>query len=194
MTERTGSRRSGSTFSVQLIVFLGLMGALAVVLSYVGTIHITSYLRVGISDLPNRLTDFLLGPFIGALFGGVMDAVKYLLQLDGPFFPGFTLSAVCGSLIFGAVTHGRHGHRLSLARIFTAELLIKVFVNMGMNTAWSCMLYGKSFMAILPARAIANLIQLPMDTVIIYSVLLALDKARVLSKMRMWLKLAVQQS
>ena len=95
-----------------------------------------------------------------------------------------------GKLIAGAVTHGRHGHRLSLARIFTAELLIKVFVNMGMNTAWSCMLYGKSFMAILPARAIANLIQLPMDTVIIYSVLLALDKARVLSKMRMWLKLA----
>jgi len=170
------------------------MGALSIVLSFVGTIRIGNYLRIGFSDLPNRLTDFLLGPFLGALFGGVMDIVKYLLQPTGPFFPGYTLSAVCGSLIFGFITHGMHGHKLSLVRIFAAELLIKVFVNIGMNTAWSCLLYGNALMAILPARILANLIQLPMDTAVIYFVLLSLEKSRVLPRMQLWLRPAARNA
>ena len=183
-----------SVLSVQVLVFLGLMGALSIVLSFVGTIRIGNYLRIGFSDLPNRLNDFLLGPFLGALFGGVMDIVKYLLQPTGPFFPGYTLSAVCGSLIFGFITHGMHGHKLSLVRIFAAELLIKVFVNIGMNTAWSCLLYGNALMAILPARIFANLIQLPMDTAVIYFVLLSLEKSRVLSRMQLWLRPAARNA
>ena len=183
-----------SVLSVQVLVFLGLMGALSIVLSFVGTIRIGNYLRIGFSDLPNRLNDFLLGPFLGALFGGVMDIVKYLLQPPGPFFPGYTLSAVCGSLIFGFITHGMHGHKLSLVRIFAAELLIKVFVNIGMNTAWSCLLYGNALMAILPARILANLIQLPMDTAVIYFVLLSLEKSRVLSRMQLWLRPAARNA
>ncbi|MDD6692158.1 MAG: folate family ECF transporter S component [Lachnospiraceae bacterium] len=183
-----------SVLSVQVLVFLGLMGALSIVLSFVGTIRIGNYLRIGFSDLPNRLNDFLLGPFLGALFGGVMDIVKYLLQPTGPFFPGYTLSAVCGSLIFGFITHGMHGHKLSLVRIFAAELLIKVFVNIGMNTAWSCLLYGNALMAILPTRILANLIQLPMDTAVIYFVLLSLEKSRVLSRMQLWLRPAARNA
>ena len=183
-----------SVLSVQVLVFLGLMGALSIVLSFVGTIRIGNYLRIGFSDLPNRLNDFLLGPFLGALFGGVMDIVKYLLQPTGPFFPGYTLSAVCGSLIFGFITHGMHGRKLSLVRIFAAELLIKVFVNIGMNTAWSCLLYGNALMAILPARILANLIQLPMDTAVIYFVLLSLEKSRVLSRMQLWLRPAARNA
>ena len=183
-----------SVLSVQVLVFLGLMGALSIVLSFVGTIRIGNYLRIGFSDLPNRLNDFLLGPFLGALFGGVMDIVKYLLQPTGPFFPGYTLSAVCGSLIFGFITHGMHGHKLSLVRSFAAELLIKVFVNIGMNTAWSCLLYGNALMAILPARILANLIQLPMDTAVIYFVLLSLEKSRVLSRMQLWLRPAARNA
>ena len=183
-----------SVLSVQVLVFLGLMGALSIVLSFVGTIRVGNYLRIGFSDLPNRLNDFLLGPFLGALFGGVMDIVKYLLQPTGPFFPGYTLSAVCGSLIFGFITHGMHGHKLSLVRIFAAELLIKVFVNIGMNTAWSCLLYGNALMAILPARILANLIQLPMDTAVIYFVLLSLEKSRVLSRMQLWLRPAARNA
>ena len=183
-----------SVLSVQVLVFLGLMGALSIVLSFVGTIRIGNYLRIGFSDLPNRLNDFLLGPFLGALFGGVMDIVKYLLQPTGPFFPGYALSAVCGSLIFGFITHGMHGHKLSLVRIFAAELLIKVFVNIGMNTAWSCLLYGNALMAILPARILANLIQLPMDTAVIYFVLLSLEKSRVLSRMQLWLRPAARNA
>ena len=183
-----------SVLSVQVLVFLGLMGALSIVLSFVGTIRIGNYLRIGFSDLPNRLNDFLLGPFLGALFGGVMDIVKYLLQPTGPFFPGYTLSAVCGSLIFGFITHGMHGHKLSLVRIFAAELLIKVFVNIGMNTAWSCLLYGNALMAILPARILANLIQLPMDTAVIYFVLFSLEKSKVLSRMQLWLRPAARNA
>ena len=97
-------------------------------------------------------------------------------------------------LIFGFITHGMHGHKLSLVRIFAAELLIKVFVNIGMNTAWSCLLYGNALMAILPARILANLIQLPMDTAVIYFVLLSLEKSRVLPRMQLWLRPAARNA
>ena len=53
----------------------------------------------------------------------------------------------------------------SILLIFIANVLIKVLCNIGLNTLWSSMLTGKAFLAILPARIIKNLIQIPVDTV-----------------------------
>lgn len=186
--QKTKNRQSA--FSIQILAFLGLMGALAIVLSFVASIQVTEYLRIGFSSIPNRLVDYILGPVIGAIFGGVMDCVKYFLQPSGPFFPGYTLSAVVASILFGLITHGKDGHKVSLLRIFLGQLAIKVFVNIGMNTAWSVILYGKTLTAILPVRVVSNLIQLPVDTALLYVILLSLEKSHVLMRMRSFLKLA----
>ena len=53
-----------NTLSIQVLSFTGLMGALAIVLSYVASIQVTDYLRIGFSSVPNRLVDYLLGPFL----------------------------------------------------------------------------------------------------------------------------------
>ncbi|MEE8816514.1 MAG: folate family ECF transporter S component [Lachnospiraceae bacterium] len=179
-----------NTLSIQVLSFTGLMGALAIVLSYVASIQVTDYLRIGFSSVPNRLVDYLLGPFAGAVFGGVMDVVKYLCHPTGPFFPGYTLSAAVGSLFFGLMTHGKNGHKVSLPRIFAGQLFIKLFVNICLNTLWSMILYGNSLAAILPARALSNLIQLPVDTAVLYVLFLSLEKSHVLSHMRSFLKLS----
>ncbi len=69
------------------LVFCGLMAALAVILSATTTIKLGPYLRIGFSGYPNRIVEYLLGPVIGSLFGGVLDILKYFLaDGDGMFF------------------------------------------------------------------------------------------------------------
>lgn len=130
-------------------------------------------MKIGIVELPNLVIDFLFGPAAGGIFAGVMDILKYLVNPTGPFFPGFTLSAVAGGVIFGLFLYGR---KLSLKRLVAAEIFVKIFVNIGMNTVWLNILYHKAILAILPARIISNILQLPVDILVIYMVLQAIEK------------------
>jgi ECF transporter S component (folate family) len=156
------------------IVLCGLMGALAIVLNYTTSIFITDYIRIGFSGLPNRVIDYLLGPGVGAVFGGVMDILKYITKpAGGSFFPGYTLSAILGGLIYGSLLYNKP---VRLWRVLTAEFLAKLFINCGLNTLWLKIMYGSAFMAILPTRALKNLIMLPIDTAILFFVLTFVSK------------------
>jgi ECF transporter S component (folate family) len=156
------------------IALCGLMGALALLLNFTTSIFITQNIRIGFSGLPNRIIDYVLGPSVGAVFGGVMDILKYFSKPDGgSFFPGYTLSAIVGSLIYGSILYKRP---IKLWRVFTAEFLTKLFVNCGLNTLWLKIMYQNAFMVILPARALKNLIMLPIDTAILFFTLTFVSK------------------
>ena len=154
------------------IVFCGVMGALSVVLSFVGSIRINPYMKIGVSEIPNLMIDYLMGPVVGGVFGAVMDFLKYLIHPDGSFFPGFSLSAAAAAMIFGMFLY----KKITFWRLLVSEILVKLIVNIGMNTLWLDMLYGKGFLAILPHRIVSNLIQLPIDTIVLFAVLSAVEK------------------
>lgn len=143
----------------------GFMAALAVVLGYVASIDIGPYIRIGFSGIPNRIVEFLFGPVIGCIFGGTLDILKFIMKPTGPFFFGFTFDAMLAGVIYGSLLYKKP---VKLWRVFVAELLAKVIVNCFFNTLWISMLYGKGFVAILPARVIKNAIMLPIDSIIIY--------------------------
>ena len=149
------------------------MGAISVILKFVGTIDLGPYVRIGISEVPNLLVDFYFGPVMGAVFGGAMDIVKYLVKPSGAFFPGFTLTAMLGGLVFGTALYKR---KLSLPRLFAAELIVKLFLNVGLNSVWLKILYDKAIFALLPSRLLSNGIMLFVDTAVIYIVLMAVDR------------------
>lgn len=150
----------------QNLVLCGLMAALAVVLNYTTSIYITPNIRIGFSGLPNRIVEFLFGPSIGAVFGGMLDILKYLLKPDGgAFFFGYTLNAMLAGILYGSILYKKP---LKLWRIFIAELLVKTFINCGLNTLWLSVMNGNAFLAILPARIIKNIIMLPIDTAILF--------------------------
>ena len=159
--------------STRVVVFCGMMCALAIVLNYTSTIRIGDYIRIGFSGIPNRVVDFLFGPFVGAVFGGALDIIKYFLTPTGGFFPGFTLTAMLGGVIHGYILYRR---RPTLARVFAAQLPVKVLLNCGLNTLWLQMLYGQGFMAILPGRIVSNAVMLPVDTLLYYIILQAVDR------------------
>ena len=152
----------------------GLMAALAVVLNYTTSIFITPNIRIGFSGLPNRVVEYLFGPCIGAIFGGMLDILKYLLKPDGgAFFFGYTFNVMVAGIIYGTILYRRP---VRLWRIFIAEFLTKAIVNCGLNTLWLAVMNGNAFLAILPARVIKNIIMLPIDTAILFFTLTFVSK------------------
>lgn len=167
-------RQSAAEFrKPRIVVICGMMCALAVVLSMVASINLGPYLRIGFSGLPNQAVAYLYGPVVGGIFGGVLDIVKYLIKPTGEFFPGFTVSAILGGVIYGAMLYKR---KATLLRVFLAQLIVKVFVNIGCNTLWLKILYGQGLFAILPARVVSNAVMLPVDTAIMYFMLRMIDR------------------
>jgi ECF transporter S component (folate family) len=142
-----------------------MMGALAVVLGLVATIQIGQFIRIGFSGLPNRIVEFLFGPAVGCVFGGLLDVLKYLINPTGPFNIGFTISAMVSGVIYGSLLYQKP---VSLKRIIIAEFLVKLLVNCGLNTYWLTILYGNAFTVLLPMRALKNLVMWPIDCAILY--------------------------
>ncbi len=159
--------------SLRNVVFCGMMAAIAVILSYVATIRIGQYIRIGFSGLPNQVVDYLFGPAIGAIFGAALDVIKWILQPSGDFFPGFTISAALGGIIYGFAFYKKS---VSVQRVLIAQLIVKVFVNIGLNSLWLKMLYDQAILALLPGRVLSNAIMLPIDTFITYAMLKAVDR------------------
>ncbi|MBR2122615.1 MAG: folate family ECF transporter S component [Lachnospiraceae bacterium] len=159
--------------NLRILAFCGFMGALSVILKFVATISIGPYVRIGVSEIPNLIVDFYFGPVTGAVFGGAMDIVKYLVKPEGAYFPGFTLTAVLGGLIFGTLLYKR---KLSIPRLFAAELIVKAFLNVGLNSLWLRILYQKAILALLPSRILSNGVMLFVDTAIVWVILYAVDR------------------
>ncbi len=160
--------------SIRVVTFCGVMGALAVVLGALTTINIGPYVKFGLSGLPDQAVDYLFGPAVGAVFSGALEVIKFILRPDGVYFPGFTLSAVLSGLIWGFALYRRP---LTLVRVIVAQLLIKIFINLGCNTLWLVILYHKAAWAIFPARVVANLTRLPAEVLISYVLLKTLERS-----------------
>ena len=161
---------------VNTITCCAMFGAMAIVLGSFASINVTPNLKIGFGSLPNELVDYLFGPVVGAFFGGAMDLIKFMIKPDGGFMPGFTLNAMLAAFIYGMFLYKRP---LSLPRMLVAKLVVAVLVNIILGTYWLSLLNGKGYLVILPARAVKNLIQWPVDSLIFFMVAKTLEKAKV---------------
>ena len=152
-----------------------MLAALGVVLNFVASFQLGPYIRISFSDIPNKIVDFLFGPVIGSIFGGVLDILKYLTKPTGPFFFGFTLNAILLGLIYGSLLCNRP---VKIGRIVLCEILEKLIINCGLTTLWLAILYNKGFMVLLPARIVKEIIMIPLDSAILYFSLTIIQKLR----------------
>jgi riboflavin transporter len=150
------------------VVFCGLMAALAIILTYMTTIQIGPYIKIGFWGIPNRVIELMFGPIVGGIFGGTLDILRYIVRPTGPFFVGFTISEIVSGVIYGIFLYRKP---VKLSRIAIVGLVDKVFVNCILNTVWLSMLYGKGFMVLISARVIKNLIMWPIDALLLFAVL-----------------------
>lgn len=125
--------------------------------------------RITFGFLPSALIGSLFGPWIGGMAGAVTDLLGIFLFSSGmPFFPGFTLSAFLGAMVYGVFLHRKE---VKLRHVTVAVLLNTVFVNLFLNTLWLMMLQGEAWRAILPIRLLQNAIVAPIRILLIYFVL-----------------------
>lgn len=150
---------------VKTITIAAMFGAVSAVLGYF-TIEVGSFIKIGFSTIANQFVYYLFGPVVGCAFGGALDLVKYLIKPTGEFFPGFTLTAMMGGLLYGFFLYKKP---LTFRRILLAELIVCLVCNVGMSTLWLSMLHGKGFLVLLPMRAAKNLVMWPINAAIFYT-------------------------
>ena len=169
---KTLRKSAGEFKKLQTVVFCGLMGALSIILGLFASIHFGPF-SITYAWIPNRIIDFMFGPVVGALYGGVMDVIKFMLKPNGSFNLAYTAMAVLAGLIFGVVLYNKH---ISFMRIVFAQTLVKIFINVGMGTYLMAFERGQAFMALMPVRLIKNLIMIPLDSILLFIVLSVLTK------------------
>ena len=94
--------------------------AVSVVLGYF-TIEAGPYLKIGFGGVVNQFVYYLFGPVAGAVYGGVLDLVKYVVKPTGAFFPGFTLNAMLGGVLYGTILYRKP---LTFRRALWADLVV----------------------------------------------------------------------
>lgn len=159
--------------NLKTLAMTAMLLAIAVVLGFY-TLQLTEYIKIGFAFIANELTGMMFGPVVGSVMGGLADIVKYLVKPTGPFFPGFTISGFFAGLIYGLILYKKP---LSLKRIILANGLVTVLINLLLNTYWLTLLYGNAFVALLPARAVKQIIMLPIEIVLFYTVAKVLSRA-----------------
>ena len=152
--------------SVPALAMSAMLAALALILNSVATINLGPYIKIGFSGIPNQIVDYLFGPVTGGLFAGILDIVKYFMRPDGGFFFGFTFNAMLAAFIYGCFYYRQ---KLTLKRVLIAKLVVILIVNVLL----------KGFLAILPARALKNLIMWPIDSIIFFTITRLLEQTGV---------------
>ena len=149
------------------ITTAGLLLAIQMVLSSYGVIEVTDSLKISLAHLAIAPTAILFGPVVAGIQGALSDILGFMLKPTGPYFPGFTLTAALLGVIYGMLLYKT---KRTTWQIILARVIVCVFVNIGLNTVFLTMLYGPSRLATLPLRAFKNIIQLPIDCLMLGAV------------------------
>lgn len=150
------------------IALTGVLLAAQIALASYGSLRLTDSLWVSLSHLALAPTAMLFGPVVAAVQAAASDILSFLIRPSGPYFPGFTLTALLSGVIYGVALYRT---RCTLAHIVIARAAIVVLLNILLNTLFLAMLYGPSYFATMPARALKSLIQWPIDCVLLAVVL-----------------------
>ncbi|MCX6085903.1 MAG: folate family ECF transporter S component [Caldiserica bacterium] len=161
--------------SVSTVSVAGMLVAIGVVLSFV-KIVLSPVLEISFSFLPLAAGGLLYGPVVGGIMGILTDVLGYFIRPNGPFFPGFTLSALISGVLYGLFLYKKP---VTLTRAIVVSALVTVFINLGLTSLWLSMMYGKAFVVLLTARIVKNLIVFPINTALLMALLKFIERFRI---------------
>jgi len=161
--------------SVSTVSVAGMLVAIGVVLSFV-KIVLSPVLEISFSFLPLAAGGLLYGPVVGGIMGILTDVLGYFIRPNGPFFPGFTLSALISGILYGLLLYKKP---VTWTRVIIVGALITVFINLGLTSLWLSMMYGKAFVVLLTARIVKNLVMFPINTALLMALLKFIERFRI---------------
>lgn len=171
--------------SLQSCVVCGLLMALSMVIESF-TIEL-GFAKINFAFIAIAAIGMLYGPSVSFMAGAVCDILGYLVHPDGAFFPLYTLIGAAQGLIYGLVAYRRLCKRTGKAftiemniRLVIARILDVLVINLVCNTAANFhygFLRDQTLGAAIAARVLKNLIELPIDLVLIVAVMTTILKA-----------------
>ncbi|MCT3347490.1 folate family ECF transporter S component [Lactobacillus hominis] len=161
--------------NLQDLVILALLIAINIVLQKIQ--FGPAYLKVGLGFIGLTMLGYYFGPVWGSIGAGVSDILmSTAFGVEGGFFPGFTLSAMLGALIYGIFFYKQP---IKIWRIIVSTLLVTALVNVLLNTYWLHLLYGLNLKAAFLSRILKELIVPWIQMIVIYIVLKALQRVKI---------------
>lgn len=157
---------------VKTLTTMSMLMALQIILG-IFTIPIGPTIKITFGYLAISCLGMLFGPVPAFLAGGIVDIISYFLtdKTGGQFHPGFTLVQMTGGLIYGICLYKAQTGKSLVPRIVICRVLIVIICNLLMNTYFISVLYGKGFLALFSTRVAKNLIQFPVDVVLMCAIL-----------------------
>ncbi|MDR3766744.1 MAG: folate family ECF transporter S component [Butyricicoccus sp.] len=171
---RTSARRLRDP---RCLALTALFIALNVTLDLTGlTLRLSPELRIGFGYLCNAAIGMLFGPCVGMVAGVCTDVLGYFAGnfTMGGYFPGYTLTAIVGGLIYGLWLYRpdgslyRDSRAKRIARIVGAKASINLFCNIVLNTLWLTLTSGKAMAILLPLRVMKNVVLLVPECILLY--------------------------
>ncbi len=142
------------------LAFSALMIAACIALSYIPSIPVGDQVRVSWGFLARALCGMVGGPVNALLFGAAEDTISYLMHPTGPYFPGYMLTTMLGTLLYALFLYRT---RVSVLRIFLAKLSTNI-LNVTLGALWSSILYGKAYWIVASTSLVKNAVMLPVQT------------------------------
>ena len=139
-------------FTAKSIAFMGVLMALEIILSRFFSIP-TQFVKISFAFIPLVFMGMLYTPIVAGSANALSDFIGANLFPTGPYFPGFTLTAFLSGFIYSVFYYKKE---MTLKRIITVNLIVTVFLNLGLNTLWLYMMYGKGALAFIPSRIIRS--------------------------------------
>lgn len=143
-----------SPFSdTKALVILALLLSLEIILSRFFSIQALTY-KFGFSFIPIVIAALLYGPsgsISVALLGDILGATLFPA---GPFFIGFTITALLKGTLYGVVLKRKQTLPYIVGMVTASQILGSLLLN----TLWLNILYGEAFFAMLPGRVLQTIV------------------------------------
>ena len=128
------------TIPVRKLAACALLIALEIVLNRFASFQLLG-LKFGLSFVPMALCGMLFGPWWAAVCYALGDAVGYLFNPMGAYFPGFTLTCALMGLCYGLFLYQRERLRF-FPDILAPSLINTCVLGLLLNTLWMTLLYS----------------------------------------------------
>lgn len=164
---------------LHIIAIVGVLIAVDLALSTL-YIPVAENLRIKFDFLSRAVIGMVGGPFLALSSGMIADLLGFVLHPSGPFFPGYTLSAMLGSLVYALFFYRS---KINIIRIVLAKLTVNLFINVMLGSVWSMIIGQHGYIYYLSKSIIKNSLMLPIECILLY--LLFTGLLPVLSKMKL---------
>ena len=151
--------------SVRSLAFAAIMVALEVLPSMFFIPVGGNAIQIYFTFLVVGLNNLVCGPYMALISGFVADILSFFLFQSGPFFPGYTLTAMLTAFVYALFLFRA---RLSVVRIALCKLLINYGINVLLGSIWRTALYGKGYWFYVGTSFVKNSILLPVEVLILY--------------------------